>query len=463
MSVGHVPVEQIRAHTQNPRRTAVADEEMVDSIRALGVLTAVTVAPAADGDGFTLIGGHRRYDGACKAGLTVVPANIREDLVTEAQQLEAMLVENLHRSDLTPVEEAEAYEQLVLQGMDPAAIAAATGRKASTVTARLKLNGLAHSSRERLHDGQMTLGDAEALLEFAADPEVTATLEKAAGTSNFRWEVENARRTAKRKADRAEKIREIEGTGAALVDETRDGTQKALHYLPEPVRDAAAHDGCLAYVEPASAWQDPYLVCTDPGKHPEIPQPVAQQVRALDSDWEKQRAEREERAARRSAAAAVRLTWLLEHFGGMFSAKSPAPLVAAAKAFLPTALTDSRWVDVMDDTTILTALDVMPDESDGTDYDARETAQTAYAAGLTAAKPAKVMHTFGAWLAALVAEQLSQDVRWSEDGDQILHQLVLWDWLKGAGYPMSDADTEIYRELEVKHTELAGNDEAEAS
>src|SRR5207237_758715 len=84
MSMGYLPLDQIHAHENNPRRHVVADDEMVDSIRAVGVLTPVTVAPALDGDGYTMIGGHRRESGARAAGLTQIPAIIREDLVTEA-------------------------------------------------------------------------------------------------------------------------------------------------------------------------------------------------------------------------------------------------------------------------------------------------------------------------------------------------------------------------------------------
>lgn len=473
MSIGHIPLDQIQAHPNNPRRHAVADEEMVDSIRAVGLMTAVTVAPAVEGAGYTMIGGHRRFDGATKAGLTEVPAVIREDLVTEAQQLEAMLVENLHRSDLTAVEEAEAYEQLVLQGMDADAIASATGRKASTVKARLKLNGLAETTRDRLHAGEMTLLDAEAMLEFADDPAATAELEQAIGTGNFQQRLYVIRDRRTREARKAELIAEYEAAGARLATSIPgtpgkvmvDGVEhraSGFHMFADEAQDPAAHPDCLVYVVPEWAYSDPTLHCINPSAHPAHPRYTSTPSPRVESDWEKERAEREERAARRAAASAARLDWLRDHFRGMFTARSASPLAAAAKAFLPTTLHDGRWPEVVDDTLLLAALDAVPgDEAAGLSYEAVADVKAAYAAGLSRAKPGKVLETFAAWLAALVADQLNQDMQWAEDDAEVLHHLGLWDWLKSAGYEFSDVDKEIVTTVEVRHTELAN--EAEAS
>lgn len=243
-SFATIALTNINPHPANPRRHAVADDELVDSIKAMGVLTPVAVAPA--GDHYVLIGGHRRFDGANKAGLDDIPAVIREDLNTEAAQLEAMLVENLHRVDLTPVEEADAYEQLALFGMKPAEIAKATGRKASTVKARLKLKALPEKTRGRLHDGQITLGDAEALLEFADDSDTLAKLEKAIGTGNFAYQVQWARDARKRERAIAEGRTQAEELGAVEA-EWGHGVRSLDTFHDEALRKPAAHDGCLGY------------------------------------------------------------------------------------------------------------------------------------------------------------------------------------------------------------------------
>lgn len=454
-------LDLIHVHPHNVRRTAVADDEMVDSIRSIGIAQAVTVMPNPGGCDlhsvcYILGAGHRRCDGARQAGLTEVPVMLRDDLVTEAQQIEFMCVENLHRVDLTAVEEAQAYEQLVLQGMDVAAIAAATGRKPATIKSRLSLNELADTARERLHAGEITLLDAEALLEFADDPETTKSLEAVIGTGNFRWAIEDARRARARREQRAAQIAELEKTGATQVDEVRDGTQKSvLHFRDEALRDPAEHPDCLAYVVPESQWQDPYLVCTDPSTHPETEEPPRVQVI---SEWEKKQAEREERRQRRATASAVRVEWLRDHFGAMFPTKSHQPLAAAAQAFLPGLLCNNEAVDHV---TVIAALGLSA-EIDTTvpDFRTREVAVTSFAATLSTAKPTTVLSTFAAYLAALVADELSTDPEWFQTAEDIHQQLVLWDWLKTAGYDLSDVDKEIRTELEVKHTELVAESEA---
>lgn len=460
MSIGHIPLDQIHSHPQNPRRHAVADEEMVDSIRSLGLMTAVTVAPAIDGTGYTMIGGHRRSDGARKAGLTQVPAIIREDLVTEAQQLEAMLVENLHRSDLTAVEEAEAYEQLTFAGLDVDAIAAATGRKASTIKSRLKLTGLAESTRERLHAGQMTLLDAEAMLEFVDDPEATSALEEAAGTDNFRYAVNQQRSRRERTIRRAASIAEFEEQGATVVEDP-DWSQIRSLYLfrgdDDTLREAAGHDGCLGYVLPTSEWQDPYLVCADPARHP---QPEDKPSAVVASDWEQQRLEREKRRALRDAATETRLAWLREHFTGLLTPRTHKELATAATAVLPMLIADGR--ETVDTETLLRGLGALPET---TDYQSIYSARTSYASSLPTMKPAAVLGALAGWLAAVVLDVLDEGdlPAHIDDPDQVARLLAVWDWMKKAGYPLSDFDKEELTALEVRHTELAAEVEAEAS
>ena len=197
------PVDGIRSHPDNPRRIAEADTELVDSVRAVGVAQAITLAPDPDAPDdesrAVALAGHRRLDAARKAGLTVIPAHWRLDLVTRPSQIEFMLVENLQRLDLTPIEEGDAYEQLELFGVDAETIAKATGRRVTTVRQRLQLGRLPQQARDQVHAGHATLGDAEAMLEFADDPDASAKLVAQLGKPMFRHEVEYLRRT---RADR---------------------------------------------------------------------------------------------------------------------------------------------------------------------------------------------------------------------------------------------------------------------
>lgn len=186
-TVTDLPVSSLTPHPKNVRRNLGDLTELAASIKGVGLLQPLTVAP--DGDQYVVIAGHRRLAAAVKAGLPAVPCIIRADLVKPVDQLNAMLVENLQRSDLTVIEEATAYEQLALLGVKPPAIAKATGRSRATVDSRLRLMTLPEQHRDRVADGQLSLADAELLAKIADDPEALAYVGQSTGP-NLRWKVE---------------------------------------------------------------------------------------------------------------------------------------------------------------------------------------------------------------------------------------------------------------------------------
>ncbi len=187
-----VAITTIRPHGANPRRNVGDVAELAASIAAHGLLEPLVVAPM-NGSEYRLIAGHRRLAAAKHAGLTTVPALLREDLDTPPTQLEAMLVENTQRVDLTPAEEAAAYKQLVaFPGYTPTKAAKATGRSVKTVKSRLAIADLPTATLAKVHAGTMTLGDAEVLVEFAGTDDYDA-LVRSAGTANFAFTVTRAR------------------------------------------------------------------------------------------------------------------------------------------------------------------------------------------------------------------------------------------------------------------------------
>lgn len=462
-----VALERIHDHPLNPRINAVADESMVESIRRQGVLDPVMLAPRPDGD-FDLIDGHRRRNGAAQAGLTEIPAHVRDDLVTDAQKLEVMVITGLQKALLSPVEEAAAYEQLELAGIDAEAIAREVGISPARVRSRMKLNALSAEARERVHAGDASLVDVAELDEFADDPAALAELEEALGTPNFRQRLYQVRGQRERAARNAAMVAEFERAGAVLVhsvpggagsvyradDEDRtEHRARSIDFFPTDLRDPAAHERCLGYTVPLSddLYSAPRLVCIDQSRHPA----AAPTQSPVESDWEKQRAEREAARAQRAAAARVRLDWLAEHFAAMFPARSHGDLVKAARAGLPLLLIDGR--DVPDSDTLTAALSLPAASS----YAEQADNTASYAATLATAKPAAVLDGFARYLAALVGEQLDTDPINLEDAIEAQYLLGVWDWLKSAGYQLSDVDVEIRTALEVRHTELAR--EAEAS
>jgi ParB family transcriptional regulator, chromosome partitioning protein len=159
-----VPVADIAPNPHQPRVHFEEESltELAASIREIGVLQPVLVRPLADGT-FELIAGERRWRAARRAGLAVIPAIVR---TTDDQgSMERALIENLHRQDLTPLEEAAAYQQLIEDfQLTHEQVAGRVGKSRSAVTNTLRLLSLPPSIQALLADGRLSAGHARALL-----------------------------------------------------------------------------------------------------------------------------------------------------------------------------------------------------------------------------------------------------------------------------------------------------------
>jgi ParB family chromosome partitioning protein len=160
-----LPVAQLKPNRFQPRTQfdEEAIEELAASIRAQGVVQPLVVSPDADGT-YTIVAGERRWRASRRAGLEQVPVVVRK-VADDRELLELALVENLQRSDLSPLEEAEAY--LVLQekfGLSQEAIAARVGKARTTVTNALRLLRLPEEVQELMREGRLTAGQARPLL-----------------------------------------------------------------------------------------------------------------------------------------------------------------------------------------------------------------------------------------------------------------------------------------------------------
>lgn len=159
-----VPVGSIEPNPHQPRVhfDESALSELTDSVRAIGVLQPVLLRPLADGK-YQLIAGERRWRAATRAGLPTVPAVIRptEDIAS----VEQALVENLHRQDLTPLEEAAAYQQLLEDfSLTHEKVAERVGKSRSAITNALRLLTLPPAIQHLLADGRLSAGHAKAIL-----------------------------------------------------------------------------------------------------------------------------------------------------------------------------------------------------------------------------------------------------------------------------------------------------------
>ena len=136
--------------------------ELTSSVRAIGVLQPILVRPRGDNE-FELIAGERRWRAATRAGLSTIPAIVR--VTDDVSSVEQALVENLHRQDLTPLEEAAAYKQLLDDfSMTHEQVATKVGKSRSAITNSLRLLALPASVQQLLADGRLTAGHAKALL-----------------------------------------------------------------------------------------------------------------------------------------------------------------------------------------------------------------------------------------------------------------------------------------------------------
>lgn len=136
--------------------------ELAASIAEMGVLQPILVRPLDDG-GYELIAGERRWRAAQRAGLTSIPAVVRP--TDDVSSVEQALVENLHRQDLTALEEAAAYQQLLEDfSLTHDQIASRVGKSRSAITNSIRLLGLPPAVQHLLADGQLSAGHARALL-----------------------------------------------------------------------------------------------------------------------------------------------------------------------------------------------------------------------------------------------------------------------------------------------------------
>jgi len=162
--LAEIPISQIQPNPFQPRKTfnEASIEELARSVRQHGIVQPLVVTRA--GDKYKLIAGERRFRAAQKAGLTTVPALIKE-MMQEGDALQIALIENIQREDLNPIEEALAYHQLHDDfQLTQEEISKRVGKERSTVANFLRLLKLPDPVKKLLASGQLSMGHARALL-----------------------------------------------------------------------------------------------------------------------------------------------------------------------------------------------------------------------------------------------------------------------------------------------------------
>lgn len=172
-----IEIASIRPNPRQPRQDFDPDEmaELVHSIREIGLLQPIVVRPIDDGDAsYELIMGERRWRAGQQAGIETIGAIIRE--TSDEDMLRDALLENLHRSELNPLEEASAYEQLLDDfGCTHEELADRIGRSRPQISNTLRLLKLTPPIQRRVAAGVLSAGHARALIGVE-DPERQNTL-----------------------------------------------------------------------------------------------------------------------------------------------------------------------------------------------------------------------------------------------------------------------------------------------
>ena len=221
-----VPVERIEPNPEQPRKRIdkAALEGLADSISEAGVLQPLIVRPVGEGR-YELIAGERRWRAAQRAGLTRVPAVVRESPADE--RLQAALIENMVREDLNPVEEARACAALVDDlGISKEALARRVGRSRGAISNLIRLLDLPDPVLSLLEKGELSEGHGRAILQ-APDQDQRRKLAQRAARDG--WSVRDTERRAKpAESPRKSRRRGMSGAERAAMEDAEDALGSAI-------------------------------------------------------------------------------------------------------------------------------------------------------------------------------------------------------------------------------------------
>lgn len=180
-SVLTVPLDQLHPNPDQPRKTFDEESlaELARSIEERGIIQPILAEEREDG-GYTIIAGERRWRAARMAGLTIVP--VLPGLFSPEEKLEIALIENIQRQDLSPLEEARAYQELLeTVGLSQEELARRLGRSRPAIANSLRLLKLPQAVQDQVNRRELTAGHARTLLALAES--ATATMEEVARMS----------------------------------------------------------------------------------------------------------------------------------------------------------------------------------------------------------------------------------------------------------------------------------------
>jgi ParB family transcriptional regulator, chromosome partitioning protein len=235
-SIQNISTEKIIPNPRQPRSEMPAEElqDLAGSIREHGILQPLIVTPGDDPGQFILIAGERRLRAARLIGLVTVPVIVRE--VSDLQRLELALIENIQREDLSPLETARAFQQLVDEfHLTHDEVAQKVGKSRVSVTNTLRLLKLPEKVQEALRSGLISEGHARTLLalpniqgQLAALQTILIKELNVRQTEQLIQKMAGHKDTAPKKPVYYAQVKQIEESLREIL-----GTKVTLHYTPK--------------------------------------------------------------------------------------------------------------------------------------------------------------------------------------------------------------------------------------
>jgi ParB/RepB/Spo0J family partition protein len=322
-----IPLDQLHPSADNPRRDVGDLVELATSIRSMGIIEPLVVTP--NGNGYIVVAGHRRLAAAELAALDTVPCVVRD--LDDKERLAAMLVENLQRTDLAPLEEATAFRRLIDEfGYSQRDLAEKVGRSQGHISKRLTLLGLPAKVLKALDSGGITLEDARALTQLVNMPgRLDAAWKFGVECGDIQRAVSTQLRQHEEDVKREATAAELKAKGVRLIETNRDqwGQIRMPHELlrldgyeaGELGLTKAKHAKLACHAAYVSPEGGAIFVCTNRRAHAPVRRPASPAQKKY-RDHEK--ALREAREARRAVAASF--------LGGKIAAATTLDLVVGA-------------------------------------------------------------------------------------------------------------------------------------
>jgi len=274
----HLDPNTLHDHPSNVRDELGDLDELTASIRQIGILEPLTVVPTDDGH--RIVTGHRRKAAAIAAGLATVPCHVRPDLGADSDQVLAMLIENLRRHDLTELEEARGYQQLLDLGLSATKIAKATGTPRTRVRDALAVTKSNTALTTATSHG-LTLDQALVLTEFEDDDDAIDTLTDTAieDPDDLLHAASRIRQERERQAEYERLVAEHETAGLTILDQRPESYSSTALSVPrildtlidgdDQALDPDQHASCpghAVWIEKATSWHSPRpsYACVDP-------------------------------------------------------------------------------------------------------------------------------------------------------------------------------------------------------